>query len=153
LAVVAAVVAVAAATVVINLTQIFNEGRRTRGIRLPHCSPPPLPKSSTHLMTGTPGQIEWAEQIRPRVGAEFDRVAQALEAVARHQKDQARADTHAVIEILKEKRAEVMANDFAGYYIREWQELTDQVRQLIWLDSRYQAIRSGRATNTTRTNL
>ena len=29
-------------------------------------------------MTGTPNQIEWAEQIRPRVAAEFDRVAHEL---------------------------------------------------------------------------
>ena len=97
-------------------------------------------------MTGTPSQIEWAEQIKPRVGAEFDRVAKALADVARHQRDQARADTAAVIEILKEKRAEVMANDFAGYFIREWQELTDQVRQLIGKDPRYQAIRTNRTT-------
>jgi uncharacterized protein (UPF0216 family) len=98
-------------------------------------------------MTGTPSQIEWAEQIKPRVGAEFDRVAQALEDTAQHQKEPASEDTRAVIEILKEKRAEVMANDFAGYYIREWQELTDQVRQMIRRDPRYQAIRSGRLKN------
>jgi hypothetical protein len=29
-------------------------------------------------MTGTASQIEWAEQIRPRVEAEFHRVAGAL---------------------------------------------------------------------------
>ena len=104
-------------------------------------------------MTGTPSQIEWAEQIKPRVGAEFDRVAKALADVALRQREAARADTHAVIEKLQEKRAEVMANDFAGYYIREWQELTDQVRQMINKDPRYQAIRSGRTTKSTRTEL
>jgi len=103
-------------------------------------------------MTGTPSQIEWAQQIKPRVGAEFDRVAKALEDVASHQNEQACADTQAVIKILKEKRAEVMANDFAGYFIRDWQELTDQVRQMIRQDPRYQAIRSGRLTNP-RTNI
>jgi hypothetical protein len=94
--------------------------------------------------TGTPSQIEWAEQIKPRVGAEFDRVAEALAKVAKHQHAGARADTLAVIEILNEKRAEVMANHFAGYFIRDWQELTDQVRQMIRKDPRYQAIRSAR---------
>src|SRR6516162_8758435 len=29
-------------------------------------------------MTGTASQIEWAEQIKPRVDAEFDRVAKAV---------------------------------------------------------------------------
>ena len=104
-------------------------------------------------MTGTQNQIEWAEQIKPRVGAEFDRVAKALADVARHQREEARADTHAVIEILQEKRAEVMANDFAGYFIRDWQEVTDQVRQMITKDPRYQIIRSGRNNNSIRTAL
>ena len=35
-----------------------------------------------------------------------------------------------------------MAQDQAGYFIREWQELRDQVRQLIMQDSRYQAMRA-----------
>ena len=83
-------------------------------------------------MTGTPSQIEWAEQIRPRVNAEFDRVAVAL---------RGRANTAEILEILEEQRAEVMANQSAGYFIREWQELTDQVRKAIASDPRYQAIR------------
>jgi hypothetical protein len=38
-----------------------------------------------------------------------------------------------------------MANDRAGYFIQYWQELTDQVRQLIAGDDRYQAIKESRA--------
>jgi len=98
--------------------------------------------------TGTASQIEWAEQIKPRVGAEFDRVALALATVAEKQHEAARADTLAVIEILREKQVEVMANDFAGYFIRDWQELTDQVRQMIRQDPRYQAIRAARPQRT-----
>jgi hypothetical protein len=93
-------------------------------------------------MTGTPSQIEWAEQIRPRVAAEFDRVAKALEGAARNQIDRNRMSTGAVIEILEDKRAEVMARDEAGYFIVEWQELADQVRRLIMQDPRYQAIKA-----------
>jgi hypothetical protein len=104
-------------------------------------------------MTGTQSQIEWAEQIKPRVGAEFDRVAKALSDVASHQQPQARSDTNAVIALVREKRAEVMANDQAGYFIRDWQELTDQVRQLIRRDPRYQAIRAGKLSTSTRTQL
>ena len=96
-------------------------------------------------MTGTPSQIEWAEQIKPRVSAEFDRVAKALQAAVDQRAEQDRMDTQAVIAILEEKRAEIMAKDEAGYFIRDWQELRDQVRQMIAQDSRYQAIKAKKA--------
>lgn len=54
-------------------------------------------------MTGTASQIEWAEQIRPRVDAEFDRVAKAFQAVAERQSDEDRTDTRAIVAILEEK--------------------------------------------------
>ena len=97
-------------------------------------------------MTGTQNQIEWAEQIKPRVGEEFDRVEQAFAAVALRQKPAARAQTEATIALLREKKAEVMARDEAGYFIKEWQELTDQVRQMLWRDPRYQEIKAHRLT-------
>jgi|SRR5580698_2449639 hypothetical protein len=95
-------------------------------------------------MTGTASQIEWAGQIRPRVDAEFDRVRNAFRSTASHQGQPDRDDTLAVIAILEEKRLEVMANSQAGYFIRDWQELTDQVRRMISADGRYQAIRANR---------
>lgn len=95
-------------------------------------------------MTGTASQIEWAELIKPRVNAEFDRVAKAFQAVAAGQVEQDQTDTRAIIAILEEKRVEVMAKDQAGYFIRNWQELTDQVRQMIAQDSRYQTIKANR---------
>ncbi len=64
-----------------------------------------------------------------------------LRSQAARQTETQRADTLAIIDILEEKRAEVMTNDCAGYFIKNWQELTDQVRQLIAADSRYQAMR------------
>jgi hypothetical protein len=97
-------------------------------------------------MTGTESQVEWAERIRPQVQAEFDRVAAAFRLVALGQDSLNQADTRAVIAILEEKRAEVMAKDEAGYFIRDWQELKDQVRQMIAQDSRFQAIRTNRKT-------
>ena len=96
-------------------------------------------------MTGTPSQIEWAEQIKPRVGAEFDRVAKALQKVASRQGARDRLDTQAMISILEEKRAVVMTKDKASYFIQEWQELRDQVRQMIGQDSRYRAIKAQKA--------
>jgi hypothetical protein len=96
------------------------------------------------IMTGTQSQIEWAEQIKPRVGEEFDRVAKAFLTVAEAQPEVERAETHTVLAILAEKRAEVMANDRAGYFIRNWQELNGQVRQSIADDPRYRAIKSNR---------
>jgi hypothetical protein len=108
-----------------------------------------MPSSDNPTLTGTPSQIEWAEQIKPRVGAEFDRVAKAFTAVSLKQSEAARADTHAVLAILEEKRAEVMAHDSAGYFIRDWQELGDQVRLMIGKDPRYQAIHAAKALRAT----
>ena len=93
-------------------------------------------------MTGTANQIEWAEQIKARVSAEFDRVSKTLQAAASNEVERDRMRTRALIEILEDKRAEVMAKDQAGYFIVEWQELRDQVRRLIAQDSRYQAIQA-----------
>ena len=95
-------------------------------------------------MTGTASQIEWAERIRPQVNSEFDRVAKAFAETAARQDESARAETFAILEILEEKRAAVMANQSAGYFLREWQELRDQVRQLIASDARFEIIRASR---------
>jgi hypothetical protein len=95
-------------------------------------------------MTGTASQIEWADQIRPRVNAEFDRVTKAFLTVAHRQGDQDREDTLAIVAIVEEWRAEVMARTEAGYFIRDWQELNDQIRRTIVKDSRYMAIQAAR---------
>ena len=87
-------------------------------------------------------QIEWAVEIKVRVGAEFDRVARALASAAGRQTEADRIDTVAVIAILEEKRAEVMARQEAGYFIHDWQELSDQVRRMITQDSRYKAMQA-----------
>jgi hypothetical protein len=105
----------------------------------------PDPVLLSEKMTGTTSQIEWAMQIRLNVDLEFDRVANAFKALSGKQTEQDQAETRAVIAILEEKRVETMANDKAGYFIRDWQELSDQVRQLIAKDSRYQAIKANRA--------
>ena len=94
---------------------------------------------------GTASQIEWAEQIEPRVSAEFDRVAETLEGVARRQSTRDSLDTRAMIAILEEKRLEVLGQKQAGYFIKNWQELTDQVQKLLRDDSRYAAIRTAKA--------
>jgi hypothetical protein len=75
---------------------------------------------------------------------EFDRVARTFRAAAARQGGVARADTEAIIAILEEKRAEVMGTTQAGYFIRNWQEIGGQVREMLLQDARYQAIRSKR---------
>jgi hypothetical protein len=97
------------------------------------------------LLVGMPGQIEWAEQIRPRVDAEFVRVAQALTVAAGTRGEHVQTRSAAILAILEEKRTEVMAHDQAGYFIVEWQELTDQVRRLLGRDARYQALQFQKA--------
>jgi hypothetical protein len=103
------------------------------------------PTSVTHALTGTVNQIDWAERIRERVGQDFDRVASAMKSVASRQVEPDRTDTQALIAILGDKRADVMAKDQAGYFIRDWQEPGDQVRQMIVKDPRYGAIKTSRA--------
>ena len=101
-------------------------------------------------MTGTLNQVEWAEQIKVQVNAEFDRVAKALTSAAGKQTARDRSATLAVIAILEEKRAEAMGKDQAGYFIRNWQELRDQVRRMITEEPRYQVIQARRAARLTR---
>ena len=95
-------------------------------------------------MTATASQIEWARRIKRQVNDEFGRVGALLRSVARKQSKAKRAETEAVIGILEDKRAEVMSKQQAGYFIHDWQEIGDQVRQMIFRDARYQAIKSNR---------
>ena len=95
-------------------------------------------------MSGTESQVEWAQRIRCRVNEEFDRVTRAFRSVAAKQSDIGRAATEAILGILEEKRTAVMSRRDAGYFIKAWQEIGDQVRQMILHDPRYQAIRAGR---------
>jgi hypothetical protein len=113
-----------------------NEGRAP-------ISSPGLEHMNRSLL-GTTNQIEWAESIRARVNTEFDRVAASFRSIADRQGDKKRADTEAVILILEDKRAQVMSRERAGYFIRHWQEISDQVRQMIGQDPRYQAIKAKR---------
>ena len=91
-------------------------------------------------MTGTENQIQWAEQIKPAVAAEFERIRKAFEAVAAGQPEADQEDTLAILAIIEEKRIEVMSNQSAGYFIQYWRELGDQVRWMILHDERYMKI-------------
>jgi hypothetical protein len=105
--------------------------------------PPAL--DPTLIMAGTPNQVEWAVRIKRQVNAEFDRVAASFRLIANRQSGSQRTDTEAIIAILEGKRVEVMRREEAGYFIHDWQEIGDQVRQMIFHDPRYQAIRGNKA--------
>jgi hypothetical protein len=92
-------------------------------------------------LNGTANQVEWAARIRERVIADFDRVAKSLHTVAGRQAADKRAGTEAIIDILEDRRAAVMRQEHAGYFIREWQEIGNQVQQLLLHDPRYQALK------------
>jgi hypothetical protein len=102
--------------------------------------------AQTISMTGSASQVEWAERIRRLVNDEFDRVARAFRSVADKQSDASRADTEAILAILEKKRAEVMSREDSGYFIRDWQEISDQVRQMLFRDPQYQQIKADRVT-------
>jgi hypothetical protein len=103
---------------------------------------PALPLDPPVPLHGTEAQVEWADRIRLQVHAEFDRVASAFSVVAERQDAAKRAATQAIIAILEEKRAEVMVRNQAGYFIHDWQEISDQVRRMIHDDPRYLAIKN-----------
>lgn len=103
---------------------------------------PAAPSTRPVPLHGSEAQVEWAERIRLQVDAEFDRVASAFRVVSRRQGAAKRARTEAIIAILEEKRAEVMVHDQAGYFIHDWQEISDQVRRSIYDDPRFLAIRN-----------
>ena len=92
-------------------------------------------------MIGTPNQIAWAVQIQSKVDAVFDRVRMVLENAMANQSPVDRADIESIILILEEKRAEVMGNERAGYFIHDWQELGNQVSRMVVTDPRYQAVK------------
>ena len=85
-------------------------------------------RTEEHRMIGTVNQIAWAVQIKAQVDAEFDRVQKVLESVATKHFLNDGTDLQAIIQTLEDKRAEVMGNEQAGYFIQDWQELRDQVR-------------------------
>lgn len=101
-------------------------------------------------MTGTESQIEWAQRIKPKVGVEFDRVTRVFETVAAKQQEPDRTETRLIVDLVRKMRASVMANEEAGYFIRVWQEVKDQVRQMVSQDPRYVEIRSSRALRKSR---
>lgn len=92
-------------------------------------------------LTGTVNQIEWAELIKERVDKEFDRVANAIKGVAAKQTGHDRTNAEALIALLEEKRFEVMGHERAGYFIHDWQEFGELVRQMIVKDPRYKEIK------------
>src|ERR1700761_1175235 len=102
---------------------------------------PECPRRTAASLSGTENQVEWAMRLKHQANQEFDRVAEALRVVSRRQQGQRRTHTGMIIDILEEKRLEVMCNEEAGYFIRGWQEIHDQVRQLIFEDARYKAIK------------
>ena len=112
-----------------------------------HLAPPGFGPSiaAKTILVGTPNQIEWAEQIKDRVQQEFDRVGAILKSVAANQGGWDQTDTLNLAAILEEKRHDVMANDRAGYFIHDWQELRDQVREMIVKDPRHGKIMARQA--------
>jgi hypothetical protein len=100
---------------------------------------------AVYRMIGTVNQIAWAVQIKSQVDAEFDRVRKVLEHAMKKQPPTDIADLESIIRILEEKRAEVMGNERAGYFIHTWQELRNQVSRMIVEDPKYQAIKASQA--------
>ena len=96
-------------------------------------------------MNGNAEQVNKAKRIKERINSEFDRLARALESSAGKHTGPEQKDIEAVLVILEEKRAEVMAKGQADYFINNWREVNDQVRELIVQDTRYREINTRKA--------
>jgi hypothetical protein len=103
-------------------------------------------------LVGTENQIAWAEQIRANVDAEFNRVAAALESVVTHQTGSNQVRTRLAITILEGHHGAVMARNDAGYFIKEWQEIRDQVRKMVTADTRHKTLTLNKVTATESTD-
>ena len=102
-------------------------------------APKTRPRPPWPSLTGTESQVEWAERIRVSVRDEFECVEKSFRAIAAGQHGTMRARTESILPILEDKRQAVMSRTEAGYFIRDWQEISDQVRQMIAGDPRYPA--------------
>lgn len=101
-------------------------------------------------MTGSAAQVEWAERIKRQVNDEFDRVALAFRTVAEKQDIEKRASTEAILAILEDLRIGVVNRRESGYFIHDWQNIGDQVRQMLFQDERYQQIKRAGAPSITK---
>ena len=105
----------------------------------------PLAPMQRPALRGSVAQVHWAEEIRRQVDAEFGRVTAVFTSIAERQRDPARrSDTYAIIAIVQQKRDEVLARDQAGYFIHDWQEINGQVREMLFRDERFDALRKSR---------
>ena len=95
-------------------------------------------------MNAAPNHPARTADLRARVNAEFDRVAQSFHAAAQHQSSHERQDTVALLEILEEHRAAVLANTDLGYFLENWTNPHDQVLRLLAADPRVAALRAAR---------
>src|SRR5205085_5757457 len=86
---------------------------------------PASPGVPAVCLIGTQNQVEWAERIRSRVNGEFDRIATSFRVIAYKQSAGKRGDIEAILAIIEEKRSEVMKREQAGYFIHDWQDISD----------------------------
>jgi hypothetical protein len=95
-------------------------------------------------MNAAPNHPERTADLKARINAEFDRVARSFHAAAQQQSGRERQDTVALLEILEEHRAAVLANTDLDYFLDNWSNPQDQVRRLLAADPRAAAIRAAR---------
>jgi hypothetical protein len=60
---------------------------------------------SPAALSGSAGQVEWADRIKLQVNAEFDRDAASFRSFASKQNNGKRAETESIIAILEDKRS------------------------------------------------
>ena len=95
-------------------------------------------------LTGSSGQIAWAQEIRGRVSMEFNRVRTSIENGSNKFRALDRAETAVLLEMLEAHRETVFSETQAEYFIAEWQNPADRLHRLINSDPRWKTISDAR---------
>jgi hypothetical protein len=95
-------------------------------------------------LQGPPNRVAWANEIRSRVGSEFERMRVSIESGSNKFRAIDRAETISLLSMLDAHRAEVFSATLAEYFIAEWQNPSDRLHRLINGDEHWKAINNAR---------
>jgi hypothetical protein len=105
----------------------------------------PVGGHSLPALTGQPGQIAWALQIRSQIEQTFGRISAAVSAGTNRYKALEPLETELLLKAVEEHRSRVMGTTDAQYFTDQWQDPLERAQRLIHADFRWLNILEARA--------